>query len=214
MNHSKQKKAGIAILLVMGLVNVASAGHGNGHHKSRADNGAAEQFVINARVVDVEPLVRIVTVTVPQEVCWEEPVRQQASSHRSRTPDVLGGVIGGVIGNTMGGGRGKKIMTAAGVLLGASIGRDISYRRSQRQGSTIAYERICEIEQVSREEERTDGYRVTYEYAGREFVTHTDAEPGKYIRVHVRLEPVAYNEAVTGGTHSRLFLPDRNQFRS
>lgn len=189
MNYTNQMQAGIAILAMMGLVNVSFAGHGPGRARHQAD----EQFAVNARVVAVEPLTRIVQVTVPQEVCWEEPVRQSAGNYQSSTPKVLGAILGGVAGNTMGGGRGNKIMTAAGVLLGASIGRDVAYRRSQRHARYVSYERVCEIEQVSHEEERTDGYRVTYEYGGREFVTYTDVAPGEYIRVRVQLQPLAYN---------------------
>jgi len=190
MNTRNQKQITVAAMLLVGLTTAAEAGHGP---KSRADRGA-DRFAVEAPVLDVEPLVRVVQVTVPQEVCWQEPVRHTADSgYRSATPTVLGAIIGGVAGNQFGSGSGNKVMTAAGALLGGSIGRDMANRRRQAQASYVTYERVCDIEQVSHEEERIDGYRVTYEYAGREFVTQTPVDPGETIRVRVQVQPLDYN---------------------
>ena len=173
--------------LLLTLVNAGNA---------LANPSKADSFAIEAPVVNVEPLVRVVQVTVPQEVCWEEPVRYQTrNGYQSHTPKVIGGIIGGVVGNQFGKGSGNTVMTAAGALLGASIGRDVAYERSRNQATQVRYERVCEIEQVTHQEERSDGYRVTYEYAGQEFVTYSKVDPGPYIRVRVRLEPLAYNGA-------------------
>ncbi len=157
---------------------------------------AAEEFWVDAPVIDVQPLVRLVEVSVPQEVCWEEPV-QQAGHYgpESHTPKVLGGIIGGVIGNRFGGGRGRDVMTVAGALLGASIGNDTAKRNRPYYPGRTVMERRCEVEQVTHTEERNDGYRVTYEYAGHQFVTRSPVEPGATIRVRVRVEPVSYNGA-------------------
>lgn len=173
-------------LLLAGLL--ASAGLGS------AAPAAAETFWVEAPVIDVEPLTRLVEVSVPQEVCWEEPV-QEAGYYgpESHTPKVLGGIIGGVIGNQFGGGRGRDVMTVAGALLGASIGNDAAKRNRPYYPGRTVMERRCEVEHVTHTEERTDGYRVTYEYAGRQFVTRSPVEPGPTIRVRVRVEPAAYN---------------------
>lgn len=162
-----------------------------GHEPVGMNTSAREQFSVNAKVLNVEPLIRIVQVTTPQEVCWNEPVRYQAHGYESNTPKVLGGILGGAFGNKFGGGSGKKIMTAAGILLGASVGRDVAHQNSYRGPDQVSYERVCEIEQVTHEEERSDGYRVTYEYGGRQFVTYTQNAPGDYIRLHVLVEPAA-----------------------
>ncbi len=172
------------------LLALASASYA-GHQPGGLNSPGSEQFFVNAKVLDVESLTRVVQITTPQEVCWNEPVHYQARGYESNTPKVLGGILGGAFGNKFGGGSGKKLMTAAGVLLGASIGRDVAHENSYRGPSQVSYERVCEIEQVTHEEERADGYRVTYEYTGRQFVTYTQEAPGDYIRVHVLIEPAA-----------------------
>lgn len=148
-------------------------------------------FIASAKVVRVEPLVRVVEVTRPQEVCWEEAVAY--TRPRSHTPKILGGILGGVVGNQFGSGRGRDAMTIAGALLGASIGGDAARERAAR-GADVRYEQRCAIEQVRVTEERQDGFRVTYIYGGREFVTRTATDPGNRISIRVRVQPVAYNE--------------------
>ncbi len=210
MKHLNRVNTGIAIL---GLLSISAAALAN-HQNSRPSPQATEQFSVNAKVIDVEPLVRIVEITTPQEVCWNEQVVHRNAVYKSRTPLLLGGIIGGVVGNQMGGGRGKSIMTVAGAILGASIGRDIAQQKQTGQQEVLAYERVCEIEQVTHEEERTDGYRVTYQYDGREFVTYTQSDPGAYIRVRVRIEPLAYNGYIPPGARMSRARSRRNHLKS
>ena len=154
-----------------------------------------------ARVTHVQPVTRIVQVSTPHEVCWNERVRTVSDNgrrgrrrDREFAPTVLGGIIGGVVGNQFGGGRGNKAMTVAGALLGASIGRDASVRNHQNYGrpARVSYttERRCEVEQVTHEEERIDGYRVSYRFRGRDYVTRMNTDPGDQIRVRVEVDPV------------------------
>jgi len=159
-------------------------------------SGDSDVYFANAKVTDVQPIVRIVQVSTPREVCWDEPIRQanlsRNSSRSSFVPTVLGGIIGGVVGNHFGGGRGKDAMTVAGVLLGASVGRDAGYRGRQvagRAGPQYVSARRCEIEESVHEEERIEGYRVTYRFQGRDYVTRMHDEPGRDIRVRVRVRP-------------------------
>ncbi len=60
------------------------------------------------------------------ERSYSAPSGYSNHEYRSATPVILGGIIGGVIGSEMGKGRGKDAATAAGVILGGSIGRDLS----------------------------------------------------------------------------------------
>ena len=115
---------------------------------------------------------------------------------------MIGGIIGGVVGNQFGGGRGNDIMTVAGALLGASMGRDAQHRRHASRHSTVSMERRCEIEESVHEEERLEGYRVTYAYGGRTFVTQTAEDPGQTIRVRVRVQPLTYNRGGMSGRHT------------
>jgi len=162
----------------------------------RDDYGLVEDdaYYVHAKVVHVKPIVRIVQVSTPREVCWNERVRH----HRHRrhasgfAPMIVGGIVGGVLGNQFGSGRGKDAMTVAGAALGASIGHNVT-RNAGRGAVRYTTERRCEIERVLHDEDRIEGYRVRYRYQGRIFVTRVNEHPGSTIRVRVQVEPAAYN---------------------
>lgn len=158
----------------------------------------ADSYYVWAKVVRVEPIVRVVRVSTPNRVCWNETVRHVhhgRAREPSATPMVVGGIIGGVLGNRIVDGRGRGAATVAGALLGASVGNDYARTQHRAAPSRTYYttERRCEVEEVVREEERIDGYRVTYKYKGRRFVTRSPVDPGDRIRVRVQVEPVAYS---------------------
>jgi uncharacterized protein YcfJ len=169
----------ISALLAGLTAGTASASHG--------DDGS---FIADARVTHVQPVTRIVEVTTPRQVCWQEQVAYAPARPRSHTSTIFGAILGGVAGNAFGSGRGNTLMTAGGALLGASIGRDAAMRR---QPATYGTEQRCEIEETVTQEERLDGYDVTYEYQGQSFVTRTQEDPGERIRVRVQVQPLPYN---------------------
>lgn len=142
-----------------------------------------------AKVVRVQPIVRHVRVTVPREECWDEEVPVYHSGYRSATPMILGGIIGGVLGNQVGKGRGNDVATVAGTVLGGSIGRDVGYRNSPPDGYSTVVETRCRQVADYREEERIEGYDVTYRYQGQDYVTRMPHDPGDRIRVRVAVEP-------------------------
>lgn len=163
-----------------------------------------DSYYVKAKVVHVDPIVKVVEVSTPERVCWNETVRhyRQPAGHRTQSygPALLGGVVGGVLGNQFGDGRERRIMTVAGALLGASVGHGVSKRHHQPSGRTYSTtERYCDIQNTVHEEERIDGYRVTYRYRGREFVTRTVDHPGRTLRVKVQVEPAAYNDSSERG---------------
>jgi uncharacterized protein YcfJ len=93
-----------------------------------------------------------------------------------------------VIGHQFGSGRGQDAATVAGAVIGSGVGYDSARRR---QGTT-AEERVvqrCATRYEKEYEERIDGYRVTYEYNGREFTTRMPYDPGERIRVRVDVAP-------------------------
>ncbi len=151
-----------------------------------------------ARVVDVQPLYKTVSYTVPVEQCRQERVAyHQPRSHRaSATGPILGAIIGGALGNAVGHNKSnKKVGAVVGAVLGGSIGADISrQRRYQRYESgydEVRYrtEEVCSVSREVREEERADGYRVSYVYGGETYTTHMHRHPGDSIRVRVRVSP-------------------------
>lgn len=141
-----------------------------------------------APVTHVEPIVRQVRVETPSRECYDDTRYVESRPHIS-DPQVggralLGGLIGGVIGHQIGHGRGRDAATVAGALVGAGVGYDAGARRS----SSVVREEIvqrCDVRYESRYEERVDGYRVTYEYNGREYTTRLPYDPGERIRVRV-----------------------------
>jgi uncharacterized protein YcfJ len=145
-----------------------------------------------ARVVDVQPIVRIVTTRVPHEECWEEEIwiEQRGHSRGVAGATIAGGLLGGVIGRQFGGGSGRDAMTVVGTLVGSAVASESA--RARQRGTSGYYDTVqrCETSDIVREEERIDGYRVTYVYNGREYLTETRNDPGERIRVRVTVSPV------------------------
>lgn len=158
-----------------------------------------------ARVVDVAPIVQRVRVAAPARQCWQETeyqtIRHETRSTapgygvRSAAPTIAGGIIGGVIGRQFGGGSGRDAMTAVGALVGASMGNQSAHNRAYAGGTHVSYEERpvtverCQTTTSYREEERIEGYRVTYVYGGREYQTTMASHPGTSIPVRVTVVP-------------------------
>ena len=145
-----------------------------------------------ANVVHVEPIRKQVRVSEPVRECWQEtrPVSEGPFSYNHVGGTLLGGAIGTVVGNQIGHGRGKDVARVAGALLGGAIGHNVSVDRQRQLGdaSTRSYER-CDVRYRDSFVERVEGYDVTYEYAGREYVTRMAYDPGERIRVRVDVTP-------------------------
>lgn len=145
-----------------------------------------------AEVVHVEPIRRQVRVSEPVRECWQEtrPVSDGPFSSNHVGGTLLGGAIGTVVGNQIGHGRGKDVARVAGALIGGAIGHNVSVDRARQRGeeSLRSYER-CDVRYRDSFVERIDGYDVTYEYAGREYMTRMPYDPGERIRVRVDVTP-------------------------
>jgi uncharacterized protein YcfJ len=159
-----------------------------------------------ARVVDVTPIVQRVRVTTPAQECWTDTEFQtirhetrsfgpgQSAPVNSVAPTLAGGLIGGVIGRQFGSGSGKDAMTAVGALVGASVGNRAAYAQAAPPTQVTFEERPVSVERCrnvtsERVEERIEGYRVTYLYADREYVTTMAQHPGTSIPVRVSVVP-------------------------
>ncbi|MDZ7643522.1 MAG: glycine zipper 2TM domain-containing protein [Woeseiaceae bacterium] len=145
-----------------------------------------------AQVLDVEPVVRYVTVTKPVRECWNETREYEVARH---TPGVagrtiVGAILGGVIGHQFGSGSGNDAATAAGALLGAAVGSDRARREAAYE--TEVYSRPvkrCSTSYTQHEEERIDGYHVTYRYHGQKYATRMPYDPGNKLRIRVDVRP-------------------------
>lgn len=127
------------------------------------------------RVLSVTPAVE--DVAVPREVCGVQPVVTQAPP--SGLGAVIGAVAGGVLGNAIGGGSGRAAATALGLAGGAVLGNQAEANSSTR----VQNMQSCTTRTTY--ERRTVGYDVTYEYAGRQYHTRMESDPGAYVPVEV-----------------------------
>ena len=146
-----------------------------------------------ARVVQVTPVVRYVTVTTPVKECWEDVeyyARSRPDTGRAGKT-LFGAILGGVIGHQFGSGRGNDAATVAGTLIGAAVANGGDRRPYY---STTEHSRPvtrCETNYRTHQEERIDGYDVVYKYHGRTYATRTPFDPGKKIRIRVDVRPAA-----------------------
>jgi len=197
MNISKKLILSIAAASLAVLPSI-SAEHseysGNYKHSSN------QTRYVYADVVDVEPIKRYVTVSRPERVCEEVEYRPRRRSHRhdSAGGTIAGGLLGGVIGRQFGSGSGRDAATVAGVLIGSAIGHDNeanknSRRRNHRENYETRTREECSTRYQRQQEERIDGYKVTYNFQGENFYTRTRYEPGKQIRLAVNVRPVEEN---------------------
>ena len=129
-----------------------------------------------AQVLSATPIVE--QVPVSRQVCGNEMV--YTGPRTSGGGAVLGAIAGGAAGNAVGGGSGRGVATALGLIGGAVLGNHIEgngrpdYQNVQRCGTQTVYEN------------RTTGYDVVYEYAGRRYTTRTQYDPGQTINVSVQ----------------------------
>lgn len=176
----------------------AFADHGNGRWQAQPPAGRYSDYDY-ARVIDVDPIVRHVRVTVPKRECWTEtryeevqtPSGGYGAPRSSAGSMILGGIIGAAIGNQIGRGDGRRAATVAGAVIGSAIGHDTAERRN---GPVVTESRPydaerCEVRYDDTYEDRVDGYRVTYEYNGRRQTIQLPYDPGDRIRVRVDVRP-------------------------
>ena len=181
---TKTFAASLSALLLASMASAtALADHGRMYGHDRRDN---TQYV-DARVVDVKPLIRTVRVETPIRECYDRPVRHETRRRGDAGRTIAGGIIGGIIGRQFGDGRGRDAMTVLGTVVGAAAASD--GRRSEPEYYETT-EEICETRYEIEERERVDGFRVTYRYAGQLYTTRTKTDPGDRIRVRVSVEPL------------------------
>lgn len=155
------------------------------------DDGYDDDGYDYAPVTHVEPVVRQVRVKTPRRECWDETQAVESRPHISdpavggRT--LIGAIIGGVVGHQFGSGRGRDVATIAGTAIGARVGYDSASRAYA--GSEERVVQRCSVRYDQQYEERIDGYRVTYEFNGREYTTRLPYDPGRKIRVRVAVAP-------------------------
>ncbi len=128
-----------------------------------------------ARVLSSVPVIQ--QVAVPRQVCTTQQV--MVEQPKSGAGAALGAIAGGAVANNIGRGDGRALATIAGVVGGAMLGNHIEGQPPAR----LQDQTTCSTQTVY--ENRTVGYEVTYEYAGRQYKVQSPQDPGPYLRVQV-----------------------------
>lgn len=148
------------------------------------------------RVISSTPVIQ--QVPVQRQVCSAQPVAVQPQS--SGAGAVIGGIVGGLLGNTVGGGMGRAAATGVGVVAGAAVGDNLERRGDYPQQ---AYAQQCGVQTTY--ENRTVGYNVQYEYAGKTYNVQMPYDPGPTVRLQVT--PMSANEPVDEGVQTVAAAP-------
>lgn len=119
----------------------------------------------------------ITQVGVPRQVCTTQSVPVQ--SQKSGAGAVMGALAGGAIGNSVGGGDGRAIATMIGLVGGALLGDKI-------EGSPAPQtQNVQNCTTQTFYENRTTGYNVVYEYAGKQYQVQMPNDPGPFVRLQI-----------------------------
>jgi uncharacterized protein YcfJ len=149
-----------------------------------------------ARVIEVEPVYRYLSISAPREVC-SAPIRYRA---RRSGGAITGAIIGGTLGHVIGKNSPKgQAATLVGVVIGSVIGHKLAERhnkpdypsnhystRHEQQHCVTRYEPRRKVKQL-------EGYDVTYRFRGKHVQIFMQAHPGKRIYVATRHHSQQYN---------------------
>jgi len=190
MNNLKVLLAGLTVSLLG--VSAAQAEHKSGHY----DGYDSPSYVYRAKIVEVRPLYKYVTVNNPSKKCrYETRTHEHTTEHKKSGvgSTLLGGVLGGLLGNQVGKGRGKKAATIVGVIVGAKIGSDAHRRRNSGHEHVQSHTervRVCRRVNNSYEERRRIGFRVKYIFNDDTYTTRMKRRPGRTLKLRVRATPL------------------------
>lgn len=128
------------------------------------------------RVLSSTPVIQ--QIAVPRQVCSYQPVTVQQPN--TGTGGVVGALAGGAIGNQIGHGDGRAAATVLGLVGGALLGNQI-----ERNNSAPQVQNMQSCTTQTQYENRTVGYNVVYEYAGKQYNVQMPYDPGPTIRLQV-----------------------------
>ena len=127
------------------------------------------------RVVSSMPVIQ--QISVPRQVCTTEQVTSPAN--KSGAGALMGAIAGGAMGNAVGGGNGKTAATVLGLFGGAILGDKI-------EGAPLA--QTQDVQRCTTQnfyENRTVGYNVVYEFAGKQYSVQLPSDPGPTIALQI-----------------------------
>ncbi|MCJ7591858.1 MAG: glycine zipper 2TM domain-containing protein [Woeseiaceae bacterium] len=186
MNRKPKLAALASAAMLLGTSATAFADHDH-------DRGRAGDLYDYAQVISSQPIINYVTVKTPVQECWEEMEYYTVDPYAGHTgvATIFGAIVGGVIGHQFGSGHGNDAATAAGSVIGATIGNTAA--RKRQAGAAVEQQarsvQRCKTSYRSHQEERINGYRVTYRYNGQKYMTEMPYDPGRQMRVRVDVRP-------------------------
>ena len=190
-----KKFLAVAVLGYLGVASTALADHGHSggsHGRGHAyGHYRSAPAVISARVVNVEPMVRYVTVDRPREQCWNEVVRERVPSLRVAGATAAGTVIGGAIGHQFGSGNDRDALTVIGAVAGGAIAHQRAVARNGYETRDVPVQR-CEVVNDRVTEQVVDSYLVTYRLEGQRYTMRTERHPGEWVQIAA--QPVGYRQ--------------------
>ncbi len=127
------------------------------------------------RVISTTPVLQ--QFAVPSQVCGTQQVAIQQP--KSGAGSLMGAIAGGAVGNNVGAGSGRAVATMIGVIGGAVMGDNIEGQPAPQ----VQNIQTCSTQTTY--ENRTVGYNVVYEYAGRQYNVQMPQAPGPFIQLQV-----------------------------
>jgi uncharacterized protein YcfJ len=152
------------------------------------------------RVISSTPVIQ--QVAVPRQVCTNTQVATQGQ--KSGAGALMGAIAGGTVGNNIGSGSGRTAATMLGVFGGAILGDKVEgapapeVRTVQNCTNQVFYEN------------RTTGYNVVYEFAGKQYSVQMPTDPGPTVRLQitpVAAPPVTTYPATPLGSPAPVSVP-------
>lgn len=137
--------------------------------------GLTQAQETQGRVVSSTPVVQ--QVVVPRQVCQNQTVT--VPGQKSGAGALIGGIAGGAVGNAIGDGSGRALATAIGLVGGAVVGHRIE------GGSPPQTQTVQQCSTQNFQENRVVAYNVVYEYAGRQYSTQMQHDPGPFVRLSI-----------------------------
>ncbi len=188
MPNSNKMLSFITLLAMSASVSSAYAQHDEQNYKIKNNF-----FYATAKVVNIEPIIKTVQVSIPKKECWEEEITTPVYTqrHNEHGTALFGGIVGGIVGNQFGRGDGKTAATVVGSIIGAAVGNDVAQQKHVvTRSERVDVERHCRVTQTSHSEQQTEGFWVTYRYKGKMFTSRMEQEPGKHLKVRVQVSAV------------------------
>jgi uncharacterized protein YcfJ len=146
---------------------------------------AIASFSDRAQVKEVSPKYTYKVVSEPYQDCEIRDVYETLPyGSGGATNQLAGGILGGLIGNQFGGGDGKKAMTIAGALLGASMSG------GHQKVTTRETREVCQTRYREEEIRMLSHYNVTVIYNDHEVTFRSKKRPyGGTVNVKVDVRP-------------------------